>query len=245
MPATLLAAAGAGLRAGGRMLTRRALSRRLPIVYVPRHFGMTDGDEIAALVDAAGTADLVTFDGARPVASLIPVIWDRDPSPRSPHGRLLGHLALANPQWQSAGATALAIVRGPQAYISPSWYPSTAARRGRAVPTWNYIAVHLTGPLVVHRDEQWLRDVVARLTDRHERGRPGRWSVAGAPEDYISGMLRAIVGVEVLVHSVEAAGKLSQNRDARDRAGAVAGLRGEPGPGAAAVADLMARLPRR
>ncbi len=64
-------------------------------------------------------------------------------------------------------------MRGPQAYISPSWYESTA-RHGRTVPTWNYEAVHLTGPLTVHRDPEWLRDIVTRLTRRHEDFRPAR-----------------------------------------------------------------------
>jgi transcriptional regulator len=156
---------------------------------------------------------------------------------------LLGHLALANPQWRSAGpgTIALAIVHGPQAYVSPSWYPSTA-RHGKMVPTWNYISVHLTGQLTVHRDPEWLRDVVGRLTARHEAGRPAPWHLSGAPGEYIDAQLRAIVGIELTITSVEAKEKLSQNRNPEDQAGALAGLRGEPGPGPAAIAGLMARL---
>jgi transcriptional regulator len=205
--------------------------------------------EIHAFVDAAGAADLVTFDGTRPVATLIPVIWDRpagEPgSEPGSFGRLLGHLALANDQWRTAspGAEALAIVRGPQAYISPSWYESTA-RHGRTVPTWNYETVHLTGPLTVHQDPEWLRAVVTRLTDRHEAGRARSWAVTDAPLEYIDGQLRGIVGVELSIASVEAKQKLSQNRSTEDQAGAIEGLRGEPGPGPAAIAGLMtANLP--
>ena len=212
--------------------------------------------EIHAFVDAAGAADLVTFDGTRPVATLLPVIWDcpaaepgselafepasEPASGPGSFGRLLGHLALANDQWRTAspGAEALAIVRGPQAYISPSWYESTA-RHGRTVPTWNYQTVHLTGPLTVHRDPEWLRAVVTRLTQRYEDGRPRPWAVTDAPPDYIDGQLRGIVGVELSIVSVEAKQKLSQNRNAEDQAGTIEGLRGEPGPGPAAVADLM------
>ena len=189
-------------------------------------------------MDSAGAADLVTFDGTKPVASLIPVIWDR--SADTGHGRLLGHLALQNPQWQSVSpdTVALAIVHGPQAYVSPSWYPSTA-RHGRVVPTWNYVSVHFTGPLTVYRDPEWLRQVVSLLTARHEAGRPAAWHVGDAPRDFIDGQLRAIVGVELAIETVEAKEKLSQNRDAEDRAGALDGLRHEPGPGPAAIADLM------
>jgi transcriptional regulator len=210
-------------------------------MYVPPHFAAGGDAEIEAFVDAVGAADLVTFDGSKPLASLIPVIWDRPEPGAGGHGRLLGHLALANPQWESVvdGSVALAIVHGPQAYVSPSWYPATA-RHGRVVPTWNYVTVHLTGPVAVHRDPEWLRDVVTRLTSRHEETRPAPWAVTAAPADYLNGQLRGIVGIEVTVTTVEGKRKLSQNRSAEDQAGVVAGLRGEPGPGAAAIASLMA-----
>jgi len=99
--------------------------------------------------------------------------------------------------------------------------------------------VHLTGPVCVHRDPEWLRDLVTRLTARHEDGRAQPWAVADAPRDYLNGQLRAIVGIEVTVTAVEGKRKLSQNRSAEDQSGVVAGLRAEPGAGAAAIADLM------
>jgi transcriptional regulator len=216
-------------------------------VYLPHHFTVTDAAWIGAFVDAAATATLVTFDGAKPVATLLPVIWDRPAEPANDSdapatwGRLLGHIAVANDQWQTAarGAEGLAIVTGPEAYISPSWYESKA-RHGRVVPTWNYEAVHLTGPVAFHRDPQWLRGLVTRLTQRHEAGREHPWAVSDAPAEYVEGQLRAIVGVELMVRSVEAKRKLSQNRSEPDRAGVVAGLRGVAGGGPAAIADLMA-----
>ena len=219
-------------------------------MYLPRHFTVTDLAAIAAFVDAAGAADLVTFDGNKPVATLLPVIWDRPPSfpdsaagpgPAAGCGRLLGHLAAANPQWQTAqpGALGLAIVHGPQAYISPSWYESKA-RHGRVVPTWNYQAVHLTGRLTIHRDPEWLRSLVSRLTRRHEEPNPRPWAVTDAPPEFLNGQLRAIVGVELTITAVEAKDKLSQNRSALDQAGVVAGLRGQRGPGPAAIAERMA-----
>ena len=213
--------------------------RTLIGVYLPAHFTAPETADVAAFVAAVAAADLVTFDGVKPVASLIPIIWDRE---TGEHGRLLGHLALANPQWESVapGSSALAIVHGPQAYVSPSWYPSTA-RHGRMVPTWNYVTVHFTGPLTVHRDPEWLRDVVTRLTQRHEAHRAVPWAVTDAPPDYINGQLRGIVGVELTIATVEAKHKLSQNRSDEDQAGVVEGLAGEPGPGPAAVAALMTR----
>jgi transcriptional regulator len=213
-------------------------------MYVPAHFAAGDLDEIAAFVDRAGSADLVTYDGTGLTATLLPVLWDRTPAGENGehgHGRLLGHLARSNPQWETAvpGGPALAIVHGPQAYISPSWYQSTA-EHGRTVPTWNYQAVHLSGQVTFHREEDWLRDIVTRLTERYEAGREHRWWVTDAPEKFIAGQLRAIVGVEMTVQRVEAKDKLSQNRPAQDRANVVAALRAEPDPQAHQIADLMA-----
>jgi transcriptional regulator len=242
-------------------------------MYLPRHFTVTDLAQISAFVDAAQSADLVTFDGTKPVSTRLPVIWDRpavfdgvapqvaddadgadvadaagadvaqtaDPSGPVSYGRLLGHIAIANDQWKTAqpGAQALAIVAGPQAYISPSWYESKA-RHGRVVPTWNYEAVHLTGTIAFHQDPEWLRGFVTRLTERHERGRTHPWAVTDAPPEYIDGQLRAIVGVELTITTIEAKQKLSQNRSSLDRAGVVAGLAGEPGPGPATIAELIA-----
>jgi transcriptional regulator len=226
-------------------------------MYTPRHFSWNDLKQVGSFVDGAQAADLITFDGTRPVATLLPVIWDRpeDPGEGRPgagepdaddlgpgsYGRLLGHIAIANPQWQTAaaGAEALAIVHGPQAYVSPAWYESKA-RHGRVVPTWNYETVHLTGAVTFHQDASWLRELVTRLTRRHEDGRAHPWAVTDAPPEFIDGQLRAIVGVELTVTSVEAKQKLSQNRSELDREGVVAGLRAEPGADPAVIADLIA-----
>jgi len=207
-------------------------------MYVPAHFAAGDLEQIAAFVDHAQSADLVTFDGTRLVSTLLPVIWERNDAG---NGRLIGHIALANPQWQNTlpEVPALAIFHGPEAYISPSWYQSTR-QHGRTVPTWNYTTVHMSGPVTFHRDDDWLRAVVTRLTERHEAGRPARWRVEDAPERFIAGQLRAIVGVEMAVQQIEAKDKLSQNRTSQDRAGVIAALRTEPAAGAQAVARLMA-----
>jgi transcriptional regulator len=221
-------------------------------MYMPRHFTWTDMAQIESFVDAAQSANLVTFDGTRPVATLLPVIWERperlangsdtheEAGPAS-YGRLLGHIAIANPQWKTAapGAEALAIVYGPQAYISPAWYEAKA-RHGRVVPTWNYETVHLSGTVAFHQDPEWLRAFVTRLTRLHEGGREHPWAVTDAPPDYIDGQLRAIVGVELTITSIEAKQKLSQNRSELDREGVVTGLRAEHESGPDVIADLMA-----
>jgi transcriptional regulator len=131
---------------------------------------------------------------------------------------LLGHVARANPIWKSGDGPALAIFLGPHAYVSPNWYPSKA-ETGKAVPTWNYITVHARGTIRWIQDGEWLRANVTALAQAHEAGQPAPWKVSDAPASYVDGLLRAIVGFELTIESLQGKYKLSQNRDAADRAG--------------------------
>jgi transcriptional regulator len=188
-----------------------------PQLYVPR-FNAMDPDDIRPFVHAVGTAQLVTVgEDGTPDATFLPVLWEGD--------RLVGHLARANTHWRRIvdGSPALAIVTGADTYVSPSWY-ATKAEHGKVVPTWNYSVVHLRGAVTVHDDPAWVRGLVTRLTDRHEHPRAEPWAVTDAPADYVDKNLRPIVGVELVVGSVEAKAKLSQNRSDEDRAGVAAGL---------------------
>ncbi|MCE3554112.1 FMN-binding negative transcriptional regulator [Pseudonocardia sp. RS11V-5] len=187
-------------------------------MYVPTHFAPADED-VQQLLDHHGAADLITHGPDGLEATMLPFVYDRE------GGRLLGHFARNNDHWRRAdGRQGLVIVRGPDSYISPTWYASKA-EHGRVVPTWNYMTAHVHGTVTVHDDVDWLADVVRRLTDLHEADRPGRWRVEDAPEKYFRGQLRAIVGVEVRIERVDAKFKLSQNRPAADIDGVVDGLR--------------------
>jgi len=188
-----------------------------------------------------GAADLITATDSGLLATLLPFSYDPD---RGERGALLGHVARNNDQWRlPAIGEALVIVRGPDAYVSPTWYASTA-EHGRVVPTWNYITAHLYGNLIVHDDVAWLSALVRRLTEKHESGKTPRWSVDDAPGSYISGQLRAIVGMEIAITRVEAKWKLSQNRSAADAEGVVTALQAGT-PADQAVGEQMRRLPRR
>jgi transcriptional regulator len=132
----------------------------------------------------------------------------------------------------------MAVFTGPDAYVSPGWYPSKAVH-GRVVPTWNYEAVRIHGRLTWHDDPNWLHAHVAAVSARFEAGRPAPWSIDDAPADYIAGMLNGIVGVTLTIDRIEAVRKLSQNRNEADRAGVIAGLCATGRAKDAAVAALM------
>lgn len=190
-------------------------------MYVPAHFAADDAT-VGELLATARAADLVTVTSQGLMATLLPFIYQSDVGE---HGVLRGHVARNNDQWRlPALGEALVIARGPDAYISPSWYASKA-EHGRVVPTWNYVTAHVYGRLVVHDDPAWVEDLVRTLTDVHEKPSPQPWSVNDAPPQYVAGQLRAIVGVEVEITRIEAKAKLSQNRPAADVDGVVAGLR--------------------
>jgi transcriptional regulator len=186
-------------------------------VYLPRPFA-ADAQRTRELLGDVVVGELVTATKEGPLATLLPWVVNLEGE------RLLGHLARPNRQWQTPWlGQALVIATGTNGYISPSWYASKA-EHGRVVPTWNYLTLHVYGELVVHDDPGWVRDLVDRLTDRHESGRPTPWRVDDAPADYLEGQLRAIVGVELAIDRVEAKLKLSQNKSADDVAGVIAGL---------------------
>lgn len=209
-------------------------------MYLPDYFRPSDAD-VAELLASMGAGELVTATGAGILATMLPLIWEPADGSADGRGRLMGHLARKNRQWQEpALGEALVIVRGPDAYISPAWY-ETKREHGRVVPTWNYVTAHLHGRLVIHDDPAWCERNVRALVERHERGRPEPWSVDDAPPPYIDGQLRAIVGVEVIVSRIEAKSKLSQNRSAADVLGAIAGLEAVGDPGSLATAAVMRR----
>jgi transcriptional regulator len=200
-------------------------------MYVPAHFA-PDEALVDELLRNHGAADLVTVTPRGLVATMLPFIYVPPTDEHSVgelgasnHGALHGHLARNNEQWKlSAEGDSLAIVRGPDAYISPGFYASKI-EHGRVVPTWNYVTAHVYGRLVVHDDAAWTEDLVRRLTTKHEAYRNHPWSVDDAPREFIEGQLRAIVGVELQITRIEAKAKLSQNRPPADVDGVIAGLR--------------------
>ncbi len=207
-------------------------------MYQPAHGRFSVADPVALLAELAprSPATLVTLGAEGLRASILPMLFEPE---EGPLGALRGHLARPNPQWRDVapGVEALAIFDGPDAYVSPSWYPEKR-RTGKVVPTWNYTTVHVHGALVMHEEAEWLLAHVRRLVDRHEAAMAAPWSIDDAPHGYIETMARGIVGLELRISRLEAKRKLSQNRSADDLAGVIAGL-GERTPRERAVAADM------
>ncbi len=201
-------------------------------MYAPPAFAVDDPDTLAAMIARAPLATLVAAGPDGLEAAHLPLLHDREA------GLLVGHLARGNPLAAQADGAAMAVFVGPEAYVSPGFYPSKQAH-GRVVPTWDYEAVHVHGRLERFDDADTLLRLVTALTDRFEADRPAPWSVADAPGAYVAGLLRAIVGVRLVIERVEGVRKLSQNRDAADRAGVRAGLAASERPVERALAPLM------
>jgi transcriptional regulator len=210
-------------------------------MYLPKHFEETRADVLHALVQAHPLGLLITLAPHGLEANPIPMVLDSDPA--GGPGILRCHVARANPVWRETqtDTDALVVFQGPQAYISPSFYPSKA-ESGKVVPTWNYVTVQARGRFRAIDDAEWLRGFVGRLTDRHEAGRAAPWGVADAPDDFVATMLRAIVGIEITLTSLTGKWKVSQNRPAADRQGVVRGLLDDAARTGAHEAAAMAAL---
>lgn len=204
--------------------------RHTDLMYQPAHFRVDDAAAQHALIAAHPLDTLVVPTEAGVEVNHLPLLHDAG------RGLLLGHVARANPMWQMAArGEAVAVFHGPQAYVTPTWYPSKR-EHGKVVPTWNYAVVHVHGQPRWIDDEAWLHALVTRLTATHEAaqaealraagGAPGApWQVDDAPADYLATMRRAIVGLEFAITRIEGKFKLSQNRPPADFDGVVDGLR--------------------
>jgi transcriptional regulator len=202
-------------------------------MYVPPAFNETRLEILHAAIRAARLPLLIGTGPDGLIASHIPMLLDPD---AGEFGTLYGHLASINPHAKATGE-ALAIFQGPEAYITPSWY-ATKRETEKVVPTWNYVAVHAAGTPEWFTDSDRLLDLVTRLTNHHEAGRAQPWSVSDAPADFISGMLKGIIGFALPIARLDGKWKMSQNRPPADRAGVIAGL-GQDGRD-----DVAALIPR-
>ncbi len=195
-------------------------------MYIPQHFKEDDQETLQQYIRTYVFGLLIVSDDEGIEANHLPFHLSGGDSGEL--GHLHCHVARSNPVWQRLqhGARVLVVYQGPDAYVSPSWYP-TKAETGRVVPTWNYLAVHAEGKARVIEDPAWLIRHLNQLTDQHEAGRSEPWSVDDAPADFTGRLVEAIVGIEVKIESLTGKLKSSQNLPERNRAGVKAGLEAE------------------
>jgi transcriptional regulator len=213
------------------------------MLYMPPAFHQTDLAQIKADIAAIGFATLITMSEQGPIISHVPLLLRDD---GSEYGVLIGHLARGNPQWQASDLTkpAVAVFMGPQAYVSPSWYPSKQVDP-KVVPTWNYAVVHVSGQLEVFEDSDQLLSDLTSLTEKHEQRVGSDWQTSDAPRDFLIRQTKGIVGIRLKIQTFEAKSKLSQNRAAGDQANVQAML-GKSGNAADQhVAAAMAKVAKK
>ena len=181
-------------------------------MYLPKHFLVEDQAVLAQLISEYPLATIVANLDGRFEINHLPLMLSADKT------KLYGHVAKMNPLVKvasSSNTSVTAIFNGPNAYVTPSWYPSKQ-ESGKVVPTWNYAAVHVEGSIKLIEDVQWLRSHVSQMTDFHESTYQSTWKLDDAPEEYVQMMLKAIIGIEIEISSLVGKFKLSQNRPAED-----------------------------
>lgn len=205
-------------------------------MYVPNHFKVDDAAALQQYLRDYSFGLLIIADEHGVEANHLPFYFCEEPDSL---GYLQCHLARSNPAWKRLQnrRSVLAVLQGPDAYISPSWYPSKK-ENGRAVPTWNYLAVHVEGSAQVVEDSGWLKKHLSNLTDQHESGREEPWAVDDAPADFTNHLLKGIVGIEIKIDRITGKLKASQNQPETNR-GAVKAALEEEGERGRAMAKLI------
>lgn len=193
-------------------------------MHVPKKFQQNDVDQLKGIIQEYPFATLVTHSdnaGIGLEANHLPFILAHSEA----ENVLQGHIAKVNPLWKNVQdkSEVLVVFNGPNCYVSPNYYP-TKKETGKAVPTWNYVTVHVKGVMSFIYDDKWNLNMINQLTQHHEASQAIPWSTADAPDEYIQKMLPAIVGIEITISSIKGQWKLSQNQPERNQQGVVDGL---------------------
>lgn len=189
-------------------------------MYISKCNKVENEEILFEVIQRYGFATLIITQANQPHVVHLPLLLD--PTSRT----LKGHVARANPISSldlMQPYHCMVIFQGPNAYISPSWYV-TKEETGRAVPTWNYIAIHVHGQVTLIRDADWLLSTMTLLSDKHEAPY-SEWKVSDAPEAYVSALLRAITGIEISIDTIEGNFKLSDDKNNADFDGVVHALK--------------------
>jgi transcriptional regulator len=205
-------------------------------MHIPKVFEQTDINQLESIIVNYPFASLVTQSKNGLEVNHLPLFLDKSAGKYV----LQGHIAKANKLWKMLKdkPEVLVIFHGPNCYISPNYYP-TKKEDGRAVPTWNYVAVHVKGQLFFSDDAEFKLEMLNNLTFQHEQKESQPWSINDAPEEYIERMLPAIVGLKIEVSEITGQSKISQNQPELNQQGVVDGLSAKKQEAASAIADLI------
>lgn len=203
-------------------------------MYVPKVNQESDRNVLHHVIEQHPLATLIINRESGLEINHVPFLLD---TTKGPFGTLYGHVARASPVALGASSATL-IFNGPNAYVSPSWYPSKQAT-GKVVPTWNYVVMHVHGSVTLHDSREWLQQHIAAMTARHEQQVNQTWQVSDAPDDFIETLCSAIVGIEIRIERWEGKTKISQNRSEADQQGVINGLRETQHEGSLQMASFM------
>lgn len=199
-------------------------------MYIPKYFKVTDFEEIRDFVSQNSFAALVTTKKGKPIATHLPMQLIKEDEDYY----ITGHMAYGNPQWKTFESceNVLVMFQGPHSYISSSWYEQ------ENVPTWNYQAVHIYGTAHILAEEELKHDL-SKLMQKYEEHRenPVLWDKL-SPE-LLEKELKGIVGFKIKIQEIQAAYKLSQNRNEKDYANIISQLQKEENPDSTQVAKTM------
>jgi transcriptional regulator len=169
-------------------------------MYIPKHFTINNEEDIYEFIEKNSFATLFSQHDGEPYATHLPLLLNKE------EGFLYGHFARSNEQWKDiANQKVLVIFQGPHCYISPSWYETN-----QAVPTWNYVAIHVYGQLEIVEDEKEIFEALSDMVSKYEKP-DSSYHLENVDENYIKGMSKGIVGFKININKIEGKAKLSQN----------------------------------
>jgi len=206
-------------------------------MYMPKVFQEADRERLYDFVDAHGFGALIVPDAQGDLEiSHLPFFLDRS------SGRLLAHVARANPIWKKALAARSVVVvfQGPHGYVSARWYEEPQ----KQVPTWNYAVVHAHGRAEGPMPQAELAALLDDLVATHEQGAAAPWRARDVDRDFFERLLQEIVGFSIVIERLEGKFKLSQNRSPEDRTRVIRALAERGREDDREMVALMTRAPR-
>ncbi|MEH7444990.1 FMN-binding negative transcriptional regulator [Bacillus sp. JJ1122] len=197
-------------------------------MYIPKHFIIDDETIIFDVIESFSFATLISQHGGEPYATHLPLILNKEEKV------LYGHFARTNEQWKDVRAQKILVIfQGPHSYISPSWYETNMA-----VPTWNYVAIHVYGELIIIEDKQFIFNTLDDMVEKYERPHSG-YNLNSVEPSYIEGMNKGIVAFEIKISKIEAKAKLSQNHPVERQKLIIGQLENSPSENDQLTASLM------